>query len=59
MTTRLVGDGAEDDGATLALAVMFKLTLKLLLAFALKRESQHVAVGCAGADAGDRTLAGV
>jgi hypothetical protein len=39
--------------------VMLKLALALMLAFALKRESQHVAVGCAGADGEDRTRAGV
>ena len=49
----------EDDGTALALAVMLMLALALMLAFALKRESQHVAVGFAGADAGDRTRAGV
>ena len=38
---------------------MLKLPLELILPFALKRESQHVAVGFAGADAGDRTRAGV
>jgi hypothetical protein len=42
--SRLVGDGSEDDGAALALAVMLKLALALMLAIALKHKWQRVTV---------------
>jgi hypothetical protein len=38
---------------------MLALALALMLAFALKRKSQRVTGGCAGAGAEDRTRAGV